>query len=390
MSERPALLEPPKAIPQRVVMLIAYIMKHQEPQFREAVRWVPNLKLLLSVFIEPQRDYRPDHQALDISVQKTWTLRKKWQHSAGFEDNLQVHFPYDTYFQLRKLRPAVVISHELGARSIFAAIYRLLHRKSRLVLMVYVSEQTEKSWSRFRVGLRKILLRCADIVTYQGSSGKRYLQSLNVPIERLKYCPYVANPAMVYHGSTSRDPSCRRKLLYVGQLTQRKAPDLFLKSLIAWCHDHPTEAVWLSFVGRGPLQAELEKAAKPNNLHVEMLGSVAPEKLPEIYGQHGIAVFPTLADEWGLVVDEALHSGLPVLSSEYAQATLDLVEDGKNGWRFLPDQLASTYHTITRLMTTSHDDLNAMAEYGRQSVAERTPEYGAKFLSTAVAEALEK
>ena len=53
----------------------------------------------------------------------------------------------------------------------------------------------------------------------------------------------------------------------------------------------------------------------------------------------GVLVFPTLADEWGLVVNEALAAGVPVLGSLYSQAVEELVRDGENGWTFRPDRM---------------------------------------------------
>ncbi len=386
-NDRTVIVRPTVSKP--VVLLIQYIMKHQEPQIREAAQRIPGMKILMSVWIEPQRDYKPDHQALDTTVQKTWTIRKKWKHEAGFEDNINVHFPYDTFFQLRRLKPAVVVSYELGARSIFAAVYRLLHRRSRLVLAINVSEHTERSWSRSRLLLRKILLRCADVVTYQGSSCERYLQGLGVPPPKLQHVPYVAHPAMLHSGSTLRNSSQRRRMIFVGQFTERKAPILFLNILRKWCVDHPDQQVEISMVGRGPLQSAIESMQHPSNLTVNMIGSVPPEKLSEQYASHGIMVFPTLADEWGLVVDEAMHSGLPILSSIYAQGTLDLVVEGENGWQFTPDNEQNTYAAIDRVMATSDDDLNRMAANGRMSVADRTPEFGGECLVKAIQAALE-
>ena len=380
----PAFRFPPTTVPQRVVLLIAYLMKHQEPQFRAGAAIIPRLKLLLSVALEPQRDYAVDHRQLDVTLQRTWTIRKQWQHAAGFEDQLQVHFPYDTYVQLRRLAPQVVVSHELGARSLFAALYRWTHRRSRLVLMVYVSEHTERSWSRLRLLLRRCLLRSADIVTYQGSSGKRYLRQLGVAEDRLRYCPYVAHPAMVSRGPTDRPALLRRRLLYVGQFTARKAPDRFLEVLNRWCQDHPDQSVSFSLVGRGPLQTAIQHQPRAANLQLDILGSVAPEHLPSVYANHGLFVFPTLADEWGLVVEEAMHSGLPVLASEYGQASLDLVQDGVHGWRFIPDDAASVYRAIDRAMQTEDQELDRMAAAARQAVAQRTPEYGGRWFAEAV------
>lgn len=365
-----------ESVDVRVVVLLPYITKHQETQLRSATRWMPHTTLLLSTYVEPQRDYKPDHASLDTIIQRTWTIKKRWKHSSGFEDNLQMHFPVDTLSRLRKLKPDVLVSYELGARSIFAAIHRLFHRKSRLVLAVYVSEHTERSWSWLRVALRKILLRFADVVTYQGSSGKRYLSKLGVPDSKLEWLPYTAHSSMIHSGETSRDPDRRRRLLCVGQFTERKAPDAFLRILAKWCAARPNEQVEISFAGRGPLQSAIEAIPLPANLRMNMLGSVKPESIPAIYREHGILVFPTLADEWGLVVDEAMFSGLPVLSSIYAQATLDLVKDGFNGWRFKPDDESNTLDAISRMWSTSDCELDKMALQGRETVKDRTAEFG--------------
>ena len=374
---------------QRVVLLINYIRKDQEAAFVEAVRWVPNLTFLLSVLIEPQRDYTPELKQLDVRLQKTWTIRRKWKHQSGFEDDQHVHVPLDTLNQLRRLKPDVVVSYELGMRSVVSVIYRLLHRRSRLVLAVFVSEHTEKSWSGLRVLIRKGLLRCADIVTYHGQSGKRYLESLGVPTSRLRFLPYSAHPKMLYDGPTTRAPSIRRRLLYVGQFTTRKAPVQMLEVLSRWCRSHPDRTMEISMVGRGPLQRTIESTVYPPNLRMTMLGSVAPGGMPEVFAQHGVLVFPTLADEWGLVVDEALHSGLPVLSSEYGQATLELVVEGQNGWRFRPNVDDELYDAIDRMMQVDLPDLDRMAARGRADVAARTPAHVGEQLAEVTRAALE-
>ncbi len=113
----------------KAVLLINAIVRHQQPQFAEAKKLLPNLQCLVSVAKEPQRDYNPDFSSLDVAIQKTWTLKKKWKHDAGFADDLYVHIPYDTYSQLRRRKPDVILSHELGFRSLASCIYRKLHRK---------------------------------------------------------------------------------------------------------------------------------------------------------------------------------------------------------------------------------------------------------------------
>ena len=56
--------------------------------------------------------------------------------------------------------------------------------------------------------------------------------------------------------------------------------------------------------------------------------------MAEVYAKASLFAFPTLADEWGVVVNEAMAAGLPVLGSIYSQAVEELVEDGVSGWVF--------------------------------------------------------
>ena len=94
----------------RVALLINYVTRHQLPVFEEIQRRVEKLDVLSSVAIEPQRDYRALFGELSVAIQKNWTVKKQWKHQAGFVDDLNVQIPYDTFFQLRKRRPDVVLS----------------------------------------------------------------------------------------------------------------------------------------------------------------------------------------------------------------------------------------------------------------------------------------
>ncbi len=367
------------------VLLINAIVRHQQPQFAEAKKLLPRLQCLVSVDKEPQRDYSPDFSSLDVSIQKTWTLKKKWKHGAGFADDLYVHLPYDTYAQLRRRKPDVILSHELGFRSLVSCLYRRMHRKCGLVIAVNESEHTVAAWGGLRKAIRKFVLSNADIVTYNGDSCRRYLtEQMHVPESKLRLLTYVAHPDMIYDGPTDREPSQRRKLLYVGQMTERKNILPFMETLVRWSSDHPTHNVEMSLAGKGPLSEALQSIKTPSNLKLTFLGSVDPSNLASVYGQHGIMVFPTLADEWGLVTNESMHSGLPILSSVYAQSTLVIVKDGEHGWHFQPDSRQSTYEGIGKALSASNDRLNEMAASARQAVAERTPAWGGRLVANAI------
>ena len=374
-----------------IALLINIITRHQHPQFAAARRHLPRMQCLLSAANEPHRDYDPDFSLLEVSIQKSWTVRKKWKHSAGFADDLNVHIPYDTPAWLHRMRPRAVLSFELGFRTLCAAMHRRTHRRCGLAIVVNESEHTAGSWGLARRMLRPMLLNSADVVTYNGSSGRRYLRDrMRVPEQKLLHVPYTAHPGMLFTGGTNRPATRRHRMLYVGQLTERKNPLAFLRCLMRWCADHPSREVELSMAGRGPLVEPIRELVKPANFRLELLGAVPPENLPGVYQTHGLMVFPTLADEWGLVVNESMHSGLPVLSSIYAQATLDLIREGENGWRFAPDDDAASYAGIDRALSSSVNRVDAMAAAARLSVADRTPLWSGRLLAEAARAAIDR
>ena len=366
-----------------VALLVNAIVRHQQPQFAAAKKLLPGLQCLLSTDREPQRDYAAVFDSLDVTLQKTLTLRKTWKHRSGFADDLYVHIPYDTLAQLRRRKPTAILSFELGFRSLASAIYRRTHSNTSLTVLVNESEHTVSSWGLSRRMMRPWILKTADLVTYNGSSCRRYLDKMGVPQDRQKLMTYVAHPAMIHHGSTQRDFNERHRLLHVGQMTERKHILPFIQTLSRWCKLHPAQPVELTLVGRGVLQNAIESLRLPENLKLNFAGVVDPTELPKIYAQHGVLVFPTLADEWGLVTNEAMHSGLPVLGSVYAQANLDLIQDKINGWQFQSDDENSTLAGLDQVFRTSVDQLNLMAASARMSVEHRTPQWGGRLLAEA-------
>jgi glycosyltransferase involved in cell wall biosynthesis len=90
------------------------------------------------------------------------------------------------------------------------------------------------------------------------------------------------------------------------------------------------------------------------------------------WAHYGVLLFPTLADEWGLVVNEALRAGLPVIGSRYAQASTTLIQEGRNGWLYSPEQPAELAAKLAQLSRLSAAELAAMRDNARSSVAHIT------------------
>lgn len=377
-AESDAVLGPP--IDAHVVVLNNYIRNHHVVVYRKLAQRVRKLTVLLSVPMEPDRSWNPRWEDLDVRVQKNWMMTAQWKHSAGFQEANFIHLPIDTNSQLKALQPDIVFSYEMGVRTLLSSWYRRFHRSVPLVMVGNMSEHIERERGIMRRSLRWMIRRGVDYYTYNGPSCKRYLESLSIAEENQFHVPYGIDPDKVFRGNrtvTGESEEIPRRMLYCGTMSERKGILQFTESLKRWCQRHPNQPVELSIAGLGPLQQAIEDC-KTVGLSIKFLGNCDLDALRRAYGTADICVFPTFADEWGLVPVEAMASGVPVLGSVFAQSVETVVEEGKNGWVFDSTRSDSMESAIDRAMGCSPCRLSEMGEHAKASVAHIT--------STAVAE----
>lgn len=349
----------------RVALLVNFIPPYRVPVFEALQKRVSALRIFISTPLEPDRRWPVRWGDLDVVVQRNLMVVKRWTHPRGFSDNTCVHVPYDTLAQLWKFAPDVVISGELGARTCLAAAYTMVRRRGRLVIWATLSEETERKRGLLRERVRRVLLPRADAVLVNGRSGARYVARLGVPSERIRIVPQTVDVAEFSAIPRKCSPSQTRVLLYVGRLVERKGLLQLISALSRWADRHPLRAVELRLAGDGPLEQAIARTTTPPNLTVRLLGNVRYEELPQHYGEADLFVLPTLADEWGLVVNEAMAAGIPVLGSRYSQAVEELVTDGENGWLFYPDDRDQIYTVLDHALGLDDARLRTMGEAAR-------------------------
>jgi hypothetical protein len=368
---------------KRRVALLTNILPHYRIPLLIAVgKLVGELKVFLSARMERDRAWPVYWGALDVVVQRSLSWRRHFRNIHGYRDSSQIHVPYDTLFQLWRYKPEVVVSGEFGTRTAMATVYRILFPKTVLIVWATLSERTEATRGRLRVLLRRWILQRVDGAFVNGRSGAAYLRSLGFTGPTVTV-PYIVDNA-AFAPASKMHPRPMRRLLHSGQLIERKGMHLFLPVLGEWCKDHPQSSVSLRLVGDGPERNRIEQMELPANLNIEMTGNVPPASLPECYRDASIFVFPTLGDEWGTVVNEALCSGLPVLGSVYSQAVEELIREGKNGWVFNPVDPRDAYGALDRALAADGEMLEAMSGNAQASIAALTPEAVAATMAEAI------
>lgn len=120
----------------------------------------------------------------------------------------------------------------------------------------------------------------------------------------------------------------RPTVLTVGQFIPRKGFDILLR---AW-EQVETDANLVIIGGGGEKQAYLDYIREHRLNHVTILDFMEKERLIQMYRLADLFVLPTREDVWGLVVNEAMANGLPVIATDRCIAGMELIRQGKNGY----------------------------------------------------------
>jgi glycosyltransferase involved in cell wall biosynthesis len=110
--------------------------------------------------------------------------------------------------------------------------------------------------------------------------------------------------------------------------------------------------------------------------------------LPAYYGLAKAFIHASTTEQWGLVVNEAMASGLPVLVSNRCGCAMNLVKDGVNGFTFDPFNVEEMAEVMLRLTETPKHRLTEMGDASREIISNWGPERFAKGLHDAVETAL--
>jgi glycosyltransferase involved in cell wall biosynthesis len=344
--------------PDRIALLTNFILPYRLPVFRELARRCKDFQTFVSAPMD--EGSTPEWNGLPVRVQKSLTWRSTWRHPHRFTEPLAIHLPYDTIPQLARFDPDVVISGEMGLRTLQAAAFTSFSRRRRLVLWATLSEVTEQGRGFLRPLLRRALLHSANAVMVNGASGARYVGRFGINPEKVFRVPQTTDVGPFLEANSQKAPAVRYRLLYCGRLIELKGLIPFLSRLAAWAARNPEKRVEFSIAGDGPLRSAIAEFPCPKNVSLRLLGKISYERLPEVYANAGILAFPTLADEWGMVVVEAMAAGLPVLGSLYSQAVEDLVTDGVNGWTFRPDRTGEMDAALDQALGAAVCEIDAM------------------------------
>ncbi|MEQ1850127.1 MAG: glycosyltransferase family 4 protein [Chthoniobacteraceae bacterium] len=221
--------------------------------------------------------------------------------------------------------------------------------------------------------VKRMFLRLFDGALVGGSRQKEHFVSLGVPGGRIATGYDVVDNAFFAAGSdTVRAAGVRppglpgRYILNVGRMVPKKNLGILIEAYALLARENPGLTHSLVLVGDGPCRDALIKQARDAGLPVFERGPEnaadgppsAPsvvifpfaqlDDLPGFYAFASVFVLPSTAEEWGLVVNEAMASGLPVVVTRNAGCVPELVVENVNGFTFDPANAAQLSEILSR------------------------------------------
>jgi glycosyltransferase involved in cell wall biosynthesis len=236
---------------------------------------------------------------------------------------------------------------------------------------------SRRRWWTERVKRRLVSLYASGLVA--GAPQRQYLQRLGMPSQRI-FTGYdaVDNAYFAAGADRARQTAStlrrqwglpRHYFLSTCRFVSEKNLGRLLQAYAAYRSMTKPAAWHLVLVGDGPLAPDLMRLRRELDLNesVHFMGFQPYDKLCAFYGLAEAFILPSVSETWGLVVNEAMAAGLPVLVSHRCGCAEDLVIDGYNGRRFDPDNPVAIRDALG-WMASATRDRPAMGRSSRQMI----------------------
>jgi glycosyltransferase involved in cell wall biosynthesis len=331
-----------------------------DPDFGVPVAWdQPLLEGYPHVFLSRNANIdRP----LQVTVPRLATYLRETKFDAAFLNG----YSYAFELQIRRLAPQLdlplILRPELSAIRAGGPLRR-------------ITRSLFRRW--FYSGVRAFAVI--------GRQARRSLLDSGVPAQKMFFSPYAVDSDLFQRAGDSFDrPACRQflgipadrfVLLFSGKLIPRKNLSLVLRAL----EQAPArERVTFIVLGDGPDRSVIEQEGRRLlGRNFLLAGFQNQGQLAPYFKAADAFVLPSVYETWGLVVNEAMHFGLPVIVSDRVGCAADLVEDRETGLLFRSNDASDLRGALQKLME-SDGLLRKFSANARRVIGEYTPDNSAK------------
>jgi 1,2-diacylglycerol 3-alpha-glucosyltransferase len=325
-------------------------------RFSELARLEPNFSYVKIPAGDVYRPWQNDTQAPSFNILQITHLRDAWR--------------FLTY-----QKPDILITVGYANNSLLLAAF---WAKLNSIPCVLINESTWEDKSRVLVkelGKRLLISNLYDACFVTGSRAAEYAISLGLKKDFVWYGAGVVDNIHFANSNIAIAPDLllpEKYFFCAARLSQEKNIDDLLRAFDLY---RGMGGKWqLVISGTGPLENELISAISEKlQSSVLWTGWGCYDSLPYIYQKASCFILPSISEPWGLVVNEAMAAGLPVLVSEKCGCAPDLCQNNVNGFTFDPYDIQAMAEKMA-LISSGRLDTVKMGEASRQIIASYTPQ----------------
>lgn len=291
---------------------------------------------------------------------------------------------------LNEINPdALVIAGYANPAMLSALAWCLLHRKLAILLSDSKEDDTTRSW--WREAFKRWIVKRYKVALVAGKPHKRYLVKLGMAPEAI-FLGYdvVGNesfhPHKIKHLPKKID---RNYFLSSNRFIPKKNIFFLLSAYSAYRQTVGSDAWDLVLCGDGSLRPQIEQHINELEIKdfVHLPGFLQQDELLPHFAHAKCFIHASIQEQWGLVVNEAMAAGLPVLVSNRCGCFEDLIIEGVNGFGFDPENTQELTNLMVK-MSSGAVDLQAMGQASLEQIKKFSPDYFAQSLIQAVEYAL--
>jgi len=352
----------------RVAILTEIISPYRVPVFN-ALAQAPEIELKVLFFAktESRRHWRVPKEKMrfNYKVLKGIITGKSTHNDSIFFN------PFVIFELIKGQYDTIIVGGFHHPTAWLAFVYACITGK-RFILHSESTLEDKRSNNKVKEYLKRLFVKYSSGYIVPGTPQMRYLLSLGAKRDDIWLAPNSVDTELFTRALEEREHHKEEikeelgirgaVLLYVGRIVDAKGIKDLIESFMEIQKKH-TDAN-LVLVGEGPDREKYENICREKkNPKVIFTGFKDQEELPGYYAIADIFVFPTHTDPWGLVLNEAMLAGLPVVCSKAAGAAENLVRHGQNGFLYEPGDIRAMADHIFCLL----EDRGLREDMGRCS-----------------------
>ena len=319
------------------------------------VRFYNEIGKVINLYVLYER-----HSASDRD--KNWSSGDAKKYKSIFMHGISIgnesSFGWEAIKQINKIKPDIIVISGYSSPAVILTI--LYCQLNRLKYIISMDGAILKDESRLKYLFKKFIIGRAQAGLCTGRLSKDYLRHYGIEQKNIYTYPFTSqnDSDLEKAASMCGDKDYYRNklgiiekktIISVGRFSYNsgygKGYDILIEAV-----KNINKEIGIYIVGEEPTSEfiQIKNQYRLNNLH--FIGFKIKDELAEYYAAADVFVLLTRYDIWGLVINEAMSFGLPVITTDMCVAGMELIENGVNGYIVPSENAEAAYDAIVTLM----------------------------------------